>query len=151
MKNYIKEKHAKRRKNNVRKALRKRKITEEVYNMNDFNYYNNLHQYSKNKIHCSCGLCASKTNKKHCQGIGYGRNNSMPTWKINPITIKDENDNIIRVINGVPNDRKTYAAGSTNNRNGKNWSVKDKKKVIDMNEQILEYECKLNNGKPIIK
>ena len=27
-------------------------------------YYNNLHQYSKNKIHCSCGLCSAKTRNK---------------------------------------------------------------------------------------
>lgn len=24
-------------------------------------YYNNLHQYSKNKIHCSCPMCRAKT------------------------------------------------------------------------------------------
>jgi hypothetical protein len=27
-------------------------------------YYNNLHQYSKNKIHCSCGMCMAKTRNK---------------------------------------------------------------------------------------
>ena len=27
-------------------------------------WYNNLHQYSKNKIHCSCPLCSSKTKNK---------------------------------------------------------------------------------------
>ena len=26
--------------------------------------YNNLHQYSKNKIHCSCGMCSAKTRNK---------------------------------------------------------------------------------------
>jgi len=27
-------------------------------------YYNNLHQYSKNKIHCSCPDCSPKTRNK---------------------------------------------------------------------------------------
>lgn len=26
--------------------------------------YNNLHQYSKNKIHCSCPMCSAKTRNK---------------------------------------------------------------------------------------
>lgn len=42
------------------KALRKK-------NINDawgWHYYDNLHQYSKNKIHCSCPMCASKTRNK---------------------------------------------------------------------------------------
>ena len=41
-----------------RKALRKKRLAEEVYyNGKEYPYYNNLHQYSKNKIHCSCPLC----------------------------------------------------------------------------------------------
>ena len=44
-----------------RKALRKRRICQEVYH---FEWYGNLHQYSKNKIHCSCPMCATKTNRK---------------------------------------------------------------------------------------
>jgi len=28
-------------------------------------WYDNLHEYSKNKIHCSCPLCSAKTNNKH--------------------------------------------------------------------------------------
>ena len=48
-----------------RKALRKRRIAEEVYyNGKENPYYNNLHQYSKNKIHCSCPLCSAKTRNK---------------------------------------------------------------------------------------
>ena len=43
-----------------KKALRKRKICRKHYG---FEYYDNLHQYSKNKIHCSCPMCARKTNK----------------------------------------------------------------------------------------
>ena len=39
---------------NWQKAIRKQKIAREVLG---WEYYNNLHQYSKNKIHCSCPLC----------------------------------------------------------------------------------------------
>ena len=45
-----------------RKALRKRRITKEVYH--EEGYYDNLHQYSKNKIHCSCPECSAKTRNK---------------------------------------------------------------------------------------
>lgn len=44
--------------NSRRKALRRRRITQEVYGMKEDNpYYDNLHQYSKNKVHCSCPWC----------------------------------------------------------------------------------------------
>ena len=46
-----------RRHNARKKAIRKRNICRNHYG---FEYYDNLHQYSKNKIHCSCPLCASK-------------------------------------------------------------------------------------------
>ena len=44
-----------------RKALRKKRISEEVYH---FSYYDNIHQYSKNKVHCSCSICSAKTRNK---------------------------------------------------------------------------------------
>ena len=48
-----------------RKALRKRRIAEEVYyGGKEHPYYDNLHQYSKNKIHCSCANCSAKTRNK---------------------------------------------------------------------------------------
>ena len=46
---------AKRRHKDFAKALRKQNICRNNYH---FEWYNNLHQYSKNKIHCSCWLCA---------------------------------------------------------------------------------------------
>lgn len=56
------------------KAKRKKKIAETVYHMCG-PYYDNLHQFSKNKIHCSCPLCSQKTNlKKH------GKYRSMGAW-----------------------------------------------------------------------
>ena len=43
-----------RRKKSWTKALRKKRICDEFYG---WEYYDNIHQYSKNKIHCSCYLC----------------------------------------------------------------------------------------------
>lgn len=51
-----------RRKNNIYKAKRKQKIAAKIYS--GYPYYNNLHQYSKNKIHCSCPWCAFNHKKK---------------------------------------------------------------------------------------
>lgn len=48
-----------------RKALRKRRLSEAIYYKGkEHPYYDNLHQYSKNKIHCSCPDCSSKTRNK---------------------------------------------------------------------------------------
>ena len=59
---------AEKRHNDWKKAIRKRNITKQWRLKQD--YYDNLHQYSKNKIHCSCSLCRSKTNPKKGQGSG---------------------------------------------------------------------------------
>lgn len=48
---------AKTRHNCWRKALRKRRIIRQY----GIEYYDNLHQYSKNKIHCSCPICSRET------------------------------------------------------------------------------------------
>ena len=61
---------ATRRKNNCRKAKRKEWIVHHVYGWPE-GWYNNLHEYSKGKIHCSCPLCAAKTNPKR-KRIGRG-------------------------------------------------------------------------------
>ena len=56
---------AERRFNDRNKALRKRRISRAVYSSSsdeEFEYYRDLHTYSKNKIHCSCPLCRNKTN-----------------------------------------------------------------------------------------
>ena len=57
---------ARNREVSYRKALRKRRIAREIYSYGDYicEYYDNLHQYSKNKIHCSCPLCSAKTRNK---------------------------------------------------------------------------------------
>lgn len=51
----------------IRKALRKRRLADRIYRCwhdDGWHYYNNLHQYSKNKIHCSCPMCSTKTKNK---------------------------------------------------------------------------------------
>ena len=50
---------AKRRKTDIKKALRKRNISRHALGGD---WYHNLHQYSKNKIHCSCNLCRFRPN-----------------------------------------------------------------------------------------
>lgn len=50
---------AERRKLDFKKAIRKKNICEKRFG---FEQYDNVHQYSKNKIHCSCPLCTAKTN-----------------------------------------------------------------------------------------
>lgn len=54
------------RRKSILKALRKRRIDQDIYGYLDreHGYYKNLHQYSKNKIHCSCPICSSKTSGK---------------------------------------------------------------------------------------
>ena len=53
-----------RRFNDRNKARRKKRISDDFFIMTGFSYYDNLHQYSKNKIHCSCPLCRAKTKNK---------------------------------------------------------------------------------------
>ncbi len=65
---------AEKRRNDWKKAIRKRKIIRHY----GFDYYDNLHQYSKNKIHCSCPICRAKTGKRKSRIIGEGGKN----WSI---------------------------------------------------------------------
>ena len=57
---------AERRKNDYNKALRNKDIAEHVHGSP---WYDNVHQYSKNKIHCSCPLCAAKTDTNSKNGL----------------------------------------------------------------------------------
>lgn len=50
---------ARRRALDLSKARRKAHLAKEVYGID---YYKYLHQYSKNKIHCSCNLCRFRPN-----------------------------------------------------------------------------------------
>ena len=65
---------AERRHNDVKKAIRKRKLAKEVYYsspMGSWEWFDNLHQYSKNKIHCSCPICSRKSNNRNRWGDHY--------------------------------------------------------------------------------
>lgn len=62
---------------NVRKAIRKQRKSKEVYLIE---WYNNLHQYFKNKIHCSCSLCAEKTNNRHLN-MATTKHRNKKNWK----------------------------------------------------------------------
>lgn len=64
-----------------RKALRKRRIARQIFSYahsETFELYDNLHQYSKNKIHCSCPSCSAKTRNKgrRAQKTAHGWNPS---------------------------------------------------------------------------
>ena len=85
--------HAEKRHNDWKKAIRKRRITRSWGW--DTEYYDNLHQYSKNKIHCSCPLCACKSKGKKV--------------------------------------KRTCGPSE-------NWSVADKRKIEEMEDQILDNE-----------
>lgn len=50
------------RKQNWTKAIRKRNICRKHYG---WEYYDNLHQYSKNKIHCSCWIYCNSYRFEH--------------------------------------------------------------------------------------
>lgn len=63
-----------RRKINFLHAIRKKKIDRQYPLGEEYPMYNNLHQYSKNKIHCSCPDCRGRS-------TGYG-NNSIEQLKI---------------------------------------------------------------------
>ena len=55
-----------------RKALNRRRLARKIYPYSE-DYYDNLHQYSKNKIHCSCPMCSAKTrNKRKRNGNRWG-------------------------------------------------------------------------------
>ena len=64
----------------ITKAVRKRKIDKDRHAWSRIigwvPYYDNLHQYSKNKVHCSCPDCSPKTRNK---GSKRKRKNYAPS------------------------------------------------------------------------
>lgn len=79
-----------RRKTDFKKAIRKKKII----NGYGWDYYSNLHQYSKNKIHCSCPLCRAKTAKRKLKICGPGGKN----WTMTDRRKLDELDSQIEEL-----------------------------------------------------
>lgn len=45
-------------------------------------YYDNLHQYSKNKIHCSCSFCSRKSKNKGKRKNYWAKSRN---WKISDL------------------------------------------------------------------
>ena len=78
------------RKKSFAKAKRKQNICKKCYG---WEYYNNLHQYSKNKIHCSCSSCRITTAKRSwCGGHRKGKNwKHSDLKKINRMEWDDKN------------------------------------------------------------
>ena len=70
---------AEKRHNDWKKAIRKRKIDRNTQGSSAVKHdlYDNLHQYSKNKVHCSCPLCSAKTKKSRRDWEGGGKNWSV--------------------------------------------------------------------------
>ena len=66
-------KRSERRKNDWKKAIRKHRIITHYPGFED-GWYSDLHRYSKGKIHCSCPLCASKTNMRGFLSCGPNMN-----------------------------------------------------------------------------
>lgn len=50
-----------RRKSDFAHAKRKQNIAKNYVLGEEHPWYDNLHQYSKNKIHCSCAICRAKS------------------------------------------------------------------------------------------
>ena len=61
-------------------AIRKRNIVKYVYWSEE--WYDNLHQYSCNKVHCSCGMCSRyrKTNNKGKRRLIHGNYAPSKNW-----------------------------------------------------------------------
>ena len=70
-----------------RKALRKRRIARDKYcwHEGDWEYYDNLHQYSKNKIHCSCPICSAKTRNKGHRRYHKGNYSRALNYKVSDL------------------------------------------------------------------
>ena len=85
----------------ILKAIRKRKIdgySNWYSEVRGYGYYDNLHQYSKNKIHCSCPMCSAKTrnkgNSKH-KGMSRPINYKISDMrKINRLEYEDREENV---------------------------------------------------------
>lgn len=69
-----------------RKALRKQRIAKSWQWSSE--YYEHLHQYSKNKIHCSCGMCMAKTRNKSRRHV---HGNYAPSINYKPSDLRRQN------------------------------------------------------------
>lgn len=76
-----------------RKALSRRQLARKIYPHDDRDYYDNLHQYSKNKIHCSCPMCQRKTrNKGRRDRKNYARALNYKTTDLRRLVTMDQDE-----------------------------------------------------------
>lgn len=69
-----------------KKALRKRRLERGFWRYADEHpYYDNLHQYSKNKIHCSCPICSAKTRNKGKRRYRKGNYSRALNYKVSDL------------------------------------------------------------------
>lgn len=81
-----------RRKKDFSKAIRKNNIDKELTSWHYILCYNNLHEYSKNKIHCSCAMCSAKTRNKGNRRKLSGNYSPSINYTIKDQKRKDEMD-----------------------------------------------------------
>ncbi len=117
---------AKRRRTDRSKALSKARKASHIYRSIPA-YYGNLHQYSKNKIYCSCPMCACKTNTDVYKSKGPIGFQFIHTWK-------DELGKIRR-YEPTREARQTMTCG----RHGKkNYKISDLRKIEKAQYQLTE-------------
>lgn len=118
---------AKRRRTDRSKALSKARKASYIYR--SISYYGNLHQYSKNKIYCSCPMCACKTNTDVYKSKGPIGFQFIHTWK-------DEFGKT-KSFESIREARISMTCG----RHGKkNYKVSDLRRITDGQQQLAEMD-----------
>lgn len=113
-----------RRKRDYTKAVRKRNIAKAVYPSGDTHpYYDNLHQYSKGKIHCSCSMCSDKTNSKGSNGKGRRYDDGFRE------KLAKEEEKPLHTT-----------SGTTTHRMGANYKHSEAVVIDSMNDKMRHYE-----------
>ena len=86
-----------------RKAIRKRRLDREC---SHYPYYTNLHQYSKNKIHCSCPMCSRKTKNKGRKRLKPGNYDKSISYKLPDLKTQLSMDDQVYELTGKKFKRK---------------------------------------------
>jgi hypothetical protein len=86
-----------------RKAIRKRKLDHQI---SYTPYYDNLHQYSKNKIHCSCSLCKQRTRNKGRHRLKNGNYSKSIAYKMSDLRKQLSMDEQVSELTGKSFHRK---------------------------------------------
>lgn len=107
-----------------RKAIRKKRISDSWFWGETRSWYSNLHQYSKNKIHCSCGICSCKTNQHHEHSAGVGL--------FCVYHYIDEKGNEVKEM-------RTDHWGTSHSGYRRNWKPCDLRKIQSMDAELEEY------------